>query len=118
MSFKYFHANFLRMAESGFQYRRLPAARRKITDISPEKDIRVRILGKVIDKSDDVIVVDDGSGKADIITADLDVNINVNDTVQVFTRVLPLEDGYELRAEIIQDMSKVDMDLYKKVEGI
>ena len=105
-------------SDSGFQYRRLPALPKKITEINPEKDIRIRILGKVIDKSDEVLVVDDGSGKADIITTDLEVTVNIGDTVRVFTRVLPLEDGYELRAEIIQDMTKLDLDLYKKVEGI
>ena len=104
--------------KSAFQYRRLPALPKKISEINPEKDIRVRILGKVIDKTDGVIVVDDGSSKADIVTTDLDVNVNIGDTIRVFTRVLPLEEGFELRAEIIQDMTKLDIDLYKKVEGI
>lgn len=95
-----------------FQYRRSPAVMRKISEINPEKDIRVRILGKVIDKNDNFIIIDDGSSKAEIIT---DINAEMNDFVRVFARVLPLEDGYELRAEIIQDINSLNIDLYKKV---
>jgi hypothetical protein len=104
------------MPDSEFQYRRLPAIEKRITEINPEKDIRVRLLCRIIDKADEVIVVDDSSAKAEIITSDLDVNANVGDLVRVFTRVLPLEEGFELRAEIIQDMSKLDLDLYKKIK--
>lgn len=96
-----------------FQFKRAAAVSKKVTDINPEKDIRVRILGKVIDRTEDVIVVDDGYGKAEII-ADRH-NADVGDLVRVFARVLPLENGYELRAEIIQDMSRLDIELYKKV---
>jgi hypothetical protein len=94
-----------------FKYRRLPASRRKISDISPEKDIRIRILGKVLDKTDSTVIIDDGSGKAEIFVDELPDN----DFVQVFARVLPLEDGYELRAEAVQDMDKLDIDLHKKI---
>jgi len=104
------------MPNAEFQYRRLPAVEKKIAEINPERDIRVRILGRILDKADEVIVVDDGSAKAEIIASDLDVNANIGDIVRVFARVLPLEEGFELRAEIIQDMSKLDLDLYKKIK--
>ena len=103
--------------KSSFQYRRMTANQKKIKDINPESDIRVRLLGRVIDKSDNGIVIDDGTGKAEVITdseSDFE-RININDVLRIFTRVLPLETGYELRAEIIQDMNKLDLDLYKKV---
>jgi len=94
-----------------FKYRRLPASRRRISDISPEKDIRIRVLGKVLDKSSSTVIIDDGSGKAEIFVDELPDN----DFVQIFARVLPLEDGYELRAEAVQDMDKLDIDLHKKI---
>ena len=102
------------MAE--FQYKRQPAVQRKIVDINPETDVRVRILGYVIDKSDGVLVVDDGSSKAEVITDEFDA-FDIDDLVRLFCRVLPLESGYELRAEIIQRMNSMDMGLYKRVYG-
>ena len=59
----------------------MPAIPRKISDINPEKDIRVRLLGRVIDKSDNTIIIDDGSGKAEIIVeneSDFE-RLNIND---------------------------------------
>ena len=102
------------MAEK-FAYRRMAAAPRRISEIEPEKDIRVQILGRVIDKTDGTLVIDDGSAKAEIIVDEN--NADISDVVRVFARVLPLEEGFELRAEIVQDMSQLDMDLYKKVYG-
>ena len=97
-----------------FQYKRLPAVQKKIADINPEKDIRIRILGRVIDKSDGSFVIDDGSAKAEVVT---ETELNINDLVRIFVRVLPLEEGFELRSEIVQDMNSLDMNLYKKVWG-
>ncbi len=96
-------------------YKRASATPRKISEISPEKDIRVMLLGKIVDKADGTLIIDDGSATAEIV-ADQQ-NANVGGIVRVFCRVLPLEDSYELRAEIIQDMNALDMDLYRKVFG-
>ena len=96
------------------RYKRLAAVVKKIADINPEKDVRIRILGRVIDKQDGTIVVDDGSSTCQIVT---DGSCEVDDAVCVFARVLPLEDGYELRGEIVQVKNGLDMGLYKKVYG-
>ncbi|HLC76811.1 MAG TPA: hypothetical protein VJH04_01265 [archaeon] len=96
------------------QYHRLAALQKRIIDINPEKDVRIRILGRVIDKHDGTVVVDDGSSTAQIVT---DGNCEIDDVVCVFARVLPLEDGYELRGEIVQVKNALDMGLYKKVYG-
>lgn len=99
-----------------FQYRRLPAASRKISEIKPESDIRVKLVGQVIDKQDGIIVIDDGSGKANIaVEQEAYDKADIGDTVRVFARVIPLEDNYELRGEIFQSMEDVDMGLYKKI---
>jgi len=100
-----------------FQFRRMPAVPRKIADINPETDIRVRLLGKIIDKFNGTAVLDDGSGKAEIIMEENFDKVDTNDSVRIFCRVLPLENGYELRAEIVQNMKQLDMDLYKKIHG-
>lgn len=96
-------------------YKRVAASLKRIADINPESDIRVRILGRVIDKSNGTLIVDDGSAKAEVVMEQTEAD--VGDVVRVFARVLPLEEGYELRGEIVQDMSQLDMDLYKKVYG-
>lgn len=98
-----------------FMYRRVAAAPKRINEIEPEKDIRVQILARIIDKTDGTLVVDDGSAKAEILIDQ--TSADINDVVRIFARVLPLEEGYELRAELIQDMSQLDMELYKKVYG-
>src|SRR3972149_6547809 len=100
------------MAE-GDRYKRASAVPRKIAEINPEKDIRVSILGRIIEKSNGVLVVDEGSGTAEVITEE--PSAEINDIVRIFCRVLPLENGFELRAEIIQVMNSLNMDFYKKV---
>ncbi|MFH0948927.1 MAG: replication protein RepA [Candidatus Aenigmatarchaeota archaeon] len=95
-----------------FQYTRLPAVDRKISEINPETDIRVRIVGTVIDNADSEIVIDDGSGKAVII---FDESVPELSLVRIFARVIPTENGYELRGEIIQDMQGLNINLYKKI---
>lgn len=105
------------------RYRRLPAVPRNIIDIAPEKDVRVRIFGRIIDKKDGTIIVDDGTSTAQIVTEEqTDAKgvvhpCEIDDMVCVFARVLPLEDGYELRGEIVQNRNSLDMGLYKKVYG-
>ena len=104
----------------GFQFRRMPAASRNIAGIDPEKDIRVKLLGRVIDKYDNTIVMDDGTAKAEIVIEDTNIpfsDINSGDMVRIFARVLPLETSYELRAEIVQNMNGLELDLHKKVYG-
>jgi len=88
-----------------------------INEINPEKDVNVCILGSVIDKKDGLIVLDDGSGKVNIIL-DSEVNfknLKINDNIRVFGAVMPTDDGFDLRAEIIQDMNRIDMELRNKI---
>ncbi|MBI4018464.1 MAG: hypothetical protein HY368_02545 [Candidatus Aenigmarchaeota archaeon] len=103
------------MLAEQFKYRRAPSVPRRITEIAPEKDIRVRILGRVIDKSDGMLIVDDGSSSAEIIVDSSDV-ARTGDVVRVFTRVLPLESGYELRGEVVQVMNDLDLNVLRKIE--
>ena len=101
---------------SQFQYRRFPAVSKKISEIT-EKDIRVRIMGTVIDKQNGSILIDDGTGKADVVVEEGLDKINNSDIIRIFCRVLPLENGHELRAEIIQNMNSLDMDLHKRINN-
>jgi len=102
--------------QNTFNQRMLPSVDRKISEIK-EDDIRVRVLGTVIDKTDKSIAVDDGTGK---ITANFEESINteLKQMVRVFGRVIITAEGPELQGEVLQDMSKLDMELYKKVSEI
>lgn len=92
--------------------RRLPAHERRVTEIGKD-DIRVRLLGTVIDASENVVVLDDGTGKISVVFRD-PVRAETGKTVRIFGRVMPAEEGFELEGEILQDMSGVDVGLYRK----
>ncbi|MAH42291.1 hypothetical protein CL614_01005 [archaeon] len=101
---------------SEFKYQRLPAKDIMIKDISPDKDVRIRITGTIISKSNTAIIVDDSSANTEIITPiELTKDFKQGDIVRVFCRVTALEKGYQLQAEIIQDMSELDIEKYRKI---
>lgn len=100
--------------------KRLPATEKSITDISADRDVRVRILGTLLDSSDNTILVDDGTGKAEV-TFDEGNGIDglqKGQLVRVIARVLPLIDGYALRGEAIQRLEGFDLQLYKKARQL
>jgi len=100
--------------------RRLPAVHRCVSEIDPEKDVRVRILGTVIDIRNNVVVLDDGTGKAEIIFEDQnDIGeIKGGEMLRIITRVLPLMGSFECRGECIQKLDTFDLSLFKSSLGI
>jgi len=92
--------------------RRMPAYEKKIAEIS-KNDIRVRLLGTVIDSRENIVVIDDGTGKINVTFAD-PVDVKANKLIRVIGRVMPSEDGFEIEGEILQDMSGIDVALYRK----
>lgn len=104
----------------GLPKKRIASAERRIADISPDKDIRVRILGTVLDTSEATILMDDGTAKAEVqFDSEEDVKgLHQGQMVRVVARVLPLIDGFALRGETVQDMSGFDMQLYKRAHDI
>ncbi|MFB6076867.1 MAG: OB-fold nucleic acid binding domain-containing protein, partial [Candidatus Nanohaloarchaea archaeon] len=93
--------------------RRQPAVRKDIDDIDADDDVRVRVLGTVLEARQDSVMLDDGSGTAEVFldADDLDA-VEEGQRVRVFGRVLPAPDGFEIQGEILQDMSDLYMDLY------
>jgi hypothetical protein len=102
------------MPEDEQPFKRMPSADRSIKDIKPD-DIRIRVLGTVIGKEENTVVIDDGTGKINV-RFEEPVNAEINNLVRVFGRVIPLEKGFELQGEIIQDMKGLDISLYKKLD--
>ncbi len=95
--------------------RRIAAAEKPINEIKPE-DIRVRVVGKVVDKNDEYAVIDDGTGKINVVTDKLDLEPGA--TVRVIGRIFASEQGLELRSEIIQDINNLDLKLYRQVREL
>jgi uncharacterized protein YdeI (BOF family) len=105
------------MPEEGQDFRRrIPSVLRKVSDIRPD-DVRVSVIGTVIGKAEDGIVLDDGTGKIDI-TLDGPVEFEPKSMVRVLGRVFPVESGFQLQGELVQDMSGLDMDLLKRVGSL
>ncbi|MDI6826163.1 MAG: hypothetical protein QMD36_03145 [Candidatus Aenigmarchaeota archaeon] len=94
--------------------------KRKIEEINPEVDLKVKILGFVVDKIEDAIVLDDGSKKIRVFVDNPAIveKININQLIRVFGSTLQTEDGFEIRADVVQDLSNLSIDLYKKVEEL
>ncbi len=93
---------------------------RKIANVNLEVDFKVSVLGMVVDKKDDVLVLDDGTGKVQVFVDSVEVldNIDVNKTVRIFGSTIPTDEGFELKADIVQNMSSLDINLYKKVNEL
>jgi hypothetical protein len=87
-----------------------PSITRKISEINPNLDTRIRIIGKIIDIQEGFFVMDDGSGKITVSYNDetpKPAEIVTGLTIRVLGFVIP-SDPPELQAEIIHDMSKLN----------
>jgi len=97
-----------------------PAVWRRVNDIK-RKDLRVAVVGKIIDMKKDILVLDDGSGKLTVRfgeeTKEALNSVRIGDQIRVFGTVLPLEKEIELNGEIIQKYD-VDKQLFNKVYDI
>ena len=94
--------------------------KRKIPEINPDIDLKVKVLGFVVDKKDDTILLDDGSGKVRVFIdmPEIMEKVDANKLIRVFGSTLPIDNGFEIKADIVQDLSGLNIDLYKKVEEL
>ena len=94
--------------------RRQPAVERSIKDLR-DSDTIVRILGTAIEIREGDFTLDDGEGQITVIT-DPDVLslFKEGQRVRVIGRIFKDPEPV-LQGEIVQDMSKLDLDLYGKV---
>ncbi|MCW1296893.1 MAG: hypothetical protein OH319_04400 [Candidatus Parvarchaeota archaeon] len=106
--------------------RRAVAIEKYIKEIDASKDIRVKIVGTVVNKNEatKTFVLDDGESQVNVLVLDNDVfkNVEVGKLVRVIGIVLPSleekgeksKDEFEIKCEFIQDFSKLDMEIFKK----
>lgn len=91
---------------------RNPAVEKEIVEIEEEDDY-VTVIGTVIrsNPNDYTMVIDDGTGQ---ITIFGDKLYEIGTVIRVIGK--PFEMGKGINAEVIQDFSSVDMDIYHKIK--
>ena len=94
--------------------RRLPGLYKLIKDISKE-DVRVRVVGRVVDKKDNIIVIDDGTGSVTVRVSDA---ADLEGVIRVIGRVMATEDGIELEGEVVQSAEGLDIEAYRNAYKI
>lgn len=101
--------------------KRAVAVEKRIADLNKE-DARVTVVGTVlsIDPQALIINIEDPSGELTILcqTEELIKNVRQGSVIRVTGIVLPYEEGIELRAEIIQDFSKLSPELYPVLHNL
>jgi len=101
------------------QFQNIVAVERKVSEINPENDVKVRVLGTVVSKSENGFLLDDGTGTIQVfITADLLKGVEEKKLVRVLGRITPTPDRFELTAEIVQDMAKLNVKTYDNVQKL
>ena len=99
--------------------RRAPARPKNIEEIDPRDDIRVRVIGTVLSLDEDSFSLDDGTGTVEVFLEDEKMeDLEENQRVRVFGRVLPTHDSFEIQGEIVQDFSDVDPELYSRIKKV
>jgi len=96
--------------------RRMPSLEKRVSDLNPG-DMRASITGTVVDRGEGRIVLDDGSGRINV-NFESPPDVKPNQFVRVFGRVIQTEGGIEIEGEVLQDMGKLDKDLYKKISSL
>jgi uncharacterized protein YdeI (BOF family) len=88
--------------------RRIPAAIRRIEDITDEP--RVSVVGTVIKRGEAEFILDDGTGQLTVITPE-DPAVQERDVVRVIGKVY----GTTLEAEVVSPLKDINMQLYIKM---
>lgn len=83
---------------------------KQISEVSPT-DSRVSVIGNIASASENSFILDDGTGRIEIVS---DIPVERNKLVRVFCSVV----DEKLKADIVQDVQGLDVELFKKVEEI
>ncbi len=80
-------------------------------------DFKVAVVGTMLGKQENGFLLSDGTGEVHVNTSNLEggVALGDNDFVSVFGRLMPFDEGFELQAEVIQDMKGVDRGALNKL---
>ena len=99
--------------------RRAPARPKKIKEIDPQSDIRVRITGTILSIEQDSVSLDDGSGTVEVFIEEENLEeLEESQRIRVLGRVLPTPDSFEIQGEIVQDFSGINQELHDRVKKV
>ena len=105
-------------AEEQERLKRQPAQIVKIKDLKSDMK-RVCVAGTVVSKNEELysFMIDDGDGNVLVLMNDMEKfnQVQVGQFIRVFARIWGEGDEIELQADIAQDFSKIDKDLYMKL---
>ena len=92
------------------------AKQRTIRDVKND-DVRIQITGYIKNIVDDQhIVLDDKTGQIKTNIEDVEYNFKENDLINVIGNLIIITSGEKvLKADIIQDMNKLNFDYYQKL---
>jgi len=96
--------------------RRMPSIPRKVSDIS-QSDVRVSVMGTILDVSETGIVLDDGTGKINVSLGNTS-SLKTGQLVRILGKLMASDSGPELQGEIVQDMGGLDIGLRRRAEDI
>ena len=83
---------------------------KQISEVIPTAS-KVSIIGHVVDTGENSFVLDDGTGKIEVSS---DMTVKKNKLVRVFCSVV----DEKLKADVVQDMEGLDVELFKKVKHL
>ncbi|MBI2034870.1 MAG: hypothetical protein HYT11_04025 [Candidatus Levybacteria bacterium] len=83
---------------------------KQISEVAPT-DSRVSIIGNVVKTDENSFVLDDGTGKIEVTS---DIQVEMNKLIRIFCSVV----DEKLKADIIQDVNELDLNLFKKVKEL
>ncbi len=101
------------------EQRTAPARPKKVEEINPKQDLKVRVTGTLVSVENDSVSLDDSTSTVEIFLEDDMIDgLEEGQRVRVFGRVLPTPDSFEIQGEIVQDFSNVDPELQNRVKKI
>ena len=77
-------------------------------------DFKVSVSGIIVDKTGDSFLLDDGTGQVRIVSQ----QIPNYSYLRVFGKIMPVEDGFEIQSDIIQDLGAINKNVHKKVKTL
>jgi uncharacterized protein YdeI (BOF family) len=98
--------------------KRVPAKHSSVKELSKDLN-RVALVGTIVSRNDTVMsfLLDDGSGTVNVIVNDADMFSLLKDgqIVRVLGRIWGEGTDIEIQGDIVQDFSKLDLNLFKNV---